>query len=85
LLSNPLLCGHTASIDPLEPGGDPPGDIFTIPQDPEIFKQQLEEFSDKGFSEAFLNLFKHLREQKIHYVKIDADGIEVPGLPTFDW
>ena len=85
LLSNPALYGHVASIDAVLPGDEPPGDIFWVPQNEDMFRVQLQEFKDIGFSETFLNLFQLLRDQHINYVKIDADGSEVPGLPTFEW
>jgi hypothetical protein len=39
-----------------------------------------------GFSEHLIRIFELLHQQRIQYVRIDANGGEVDGdLPTFEW
>ncbi len=42
---------------------------------------------DAGFSEAFANLYKFalLHEEGFTFLKLDRDGVELEGFPTFEW
>ncbi len=80
--------GHIGSTDPddqYEDGGSE-GEFFAVQLDKECFQQQVEEMQAFGFSEHFIHIFVLLHQQRIQYVRIDANGGEVDGdLPTFEW
>jgi hypothetical protein len=50
----------------------------------EIEKQHL---SENGFSEAFASLYEFAakHEENFRYLKLDRDGDELEGFPTFEW
>jgi hypothetical protein len=78
--------GHIGSTDPREEDGESEGDFFAVQLDKECFQQQIQDMQAFGFSEHFIHIFKLLHQQRIQYVRIDANGGEVDGdLPIFDW
>jgi len=76
---------HVASVDPLVEGGQSQGDIFAVQLEPAIFREQVGRLQKFGFSQQFIKIFRHLHNEDIPYVRFDADGGEVTGLPIFDW
>lgn len=73
--------GHLACID----GEDSPGDVFWVPQMPELMKELKRELKDFGFSRFFIGIFRELHRRKIRYVRFDRDGEQYSWLPEFDW
>jgi hypothetical protein len=61
------------------------GTILWVPQDAETWLDEQRTLIELGFSEAFLNIMQALHEQKIEYVRFDADSDVDDEWPTFDW
>lgn len=53
--------------------------------DPEMRKEARAHLSQRGYSEALLNLIDLAAAGQCDWICLDADGVQCPGLPTFDW
>ena len=51
----------------------------------EVLDEDLAEWRKAGLSEALCNLVRAASAENITYLKIDADGGDHDGFPTFDW
>jgi hypothetical protein len=85
LISRTDAPGHIASVDPHDTLTGSPGDVFAVMRERRYHRSQMEAFRSLGFSKPFLEIFRALRRQGIPYVRFDADGTEVVGLPEFFW
>ena len=45
----------------------------------------LGEWSDEGYSDAFLHLIETFHHLGFHYLRIDPDGDRLDDLPQFKW
>ena len=78
--------GFHVAIQDVRGRGGSEGEFFAVQLDKECFQQQVEEMQAFGFSEHLIRIFELLHQQRIQYVRIDANGGEVDGdLPTFEW
>jgi len=57
-------------------------DLLAVPP-----ASEMDEFeaSSEGFSPEFIALMKLIREKGFEYVRFDADGDVIEGLPTIEW
>ena len=62
------------------------GSTFYIPHKSDMaWKEVRHDLFSFGFSEAFIALFKRLRELGFAYVQFDSDGEAIPGRRKFVW
>lgn len=58
------------------------GDILVMDEEN---KNLITEWQQAGLSSAFIDLMLRMRGLGYCYVRIDADGDVLDGLPTFEW
>jgi hypothetical protein len=85
LIGRQAAPGHVACIDPYDPQGGSPGDLFAVLQGSDDHRRQMAELREFGFSSAFLRIIRALYRQRIAYVRFDGGSGQADGLPEFHW
>lgn len=48
-------------------------------------EEETRKMLEDGFSEAFINLRKYAEQHGCTILRLDAHGVVIEGLPTFEW
>ena len=56
------------------------GTFHWIPDDDELFEEDMQHAMEFGLSERFVTIMRHLRVARVPYVRFDADGGEINGM-----
>lgn len=91
-----ISTGHIRSSDAekLREDGDNPSQNMIMTRDTGFFVKLYSDDHDEvrvleqdypGYSEAFYNVMKHVKEAGFTLVEFDCDATVYNSLPTFDW
>jgi hypothetical protein len=61
------------------------GTLHWVPDDDQLFEEDMQRVADFGLSERFILIMRHLRAARIPYVRFDADGGEIGDVGNIDW
>ncbi len=60
------------------------GTFHWVPDDDQLFEEEMQHATRFGLSERFVSIMRHLRAAKTPYVRFDADGGEIRGVERTD-
>ena len=60
------------------------GTFHWIPDDDNLFEEDMRHAMEFGLSDRFVTIMRHLRSARIPYVRFDADGGEIDGMTRTD-